>query len=40
MTHDPRVLDCDIQVKELPATETLGFVTENTCGDACLFARY
>ena len=33
MTHDPRVLDCDTQVKELPATQTSGCATETTYGD-------
>ena len=39
MTHDPRVLDCDRQVKQLPAIE-ISCAIETTSGDVCLFARY
>ena len=38
MTYDPRVLDYDIQVKELPIVEPLGFTSETICGDVCLYA--
>lgn len=40
MTYDSRVLHYETQAKELSASLTLGWVTEDTCGDTCLLDWY